>query len=84
MRPASYKSSLSLALPVGTTRQKDKRELISEQSDRKLHIVENTAVTQRRSGANPDTAERMRRENEQAKLKELYGDASAQAEASRH
>jgi len=45
MRPASYKSSLSLALPVGTTRQKDKRELVTDQNDRKLHVVENTAVT---------------------------------------
>ena len=30
MRPASYKSSLSLAMPVGTTRQKEKRELVTD------------------------------------------------------
>ena len=60
MRPASYKSSLSLAMPVGTTRQKDKRELMTEQSDRKLHVVENTAVSSNKAAA--DQSERMNRE----------------------
>ena len=45
LRPASYKSSLSLAMPVGTTRQKDKRELISEPGERKLHVIQGQANT---------------------------------------
>ena len=68
-------------MPVGSTRNKERREqLVTDQNDRKLHFVENTAVT---NTSRSDAADRQKREAAQAKLKEMYGDASAQGDASK-
>ena len=78
-RPASYKSSLSLAMPVGTTRQKDKREQMGGE-DRKLHVTQ-TNTKQVEKAIVSDQTDNLRREADQARLRDMYGDASASGEA---
>ena len=43
LRPASYKSSLSLVMPVGTTRQKERREKVDVPAERQHVQAENLA-----------------------------------------
>ena len=76
MRPASYKSSLSLAMPVGTTRQKERRDK-GDNVERQHQHVENPQSSVTGKSAQIEKGEQLRREKELAKIKEKYGDASA-------
>ena len=62
-RPSSYKSSLSLAMPVGgASRHKEKHEL----PERQLHVTEGSGQDQKR---NINYADKSRREAEQARIR---------------
>jgi len=79
-RPASYKSAMSLQLPVGTTRsQKDRRRDEHASPERRQHVyVENRAALKQTSEESkplrddPAALEKLRI------LKEKYGDGSHQ------
>ena len=64
-------------MPVGTTRQKERREK-GDVAERQHHHVENPACS---SGvgksARVERGEQLKRETELAKIREKYGDASA-------
>ena len=67
-------------MPVGTTRMKDKREYIS--SERKVVMVPKQGTDD--ASSRPvamDQAEKDRREAEQVRIREMYGDASANRDA---
>jgi len=73
VKPASYKSSLSLALPVGTTRQKERHEINSPQ---RRHVpAEGKHTSKRSSNVAQNSEEALKRAEN---LKAMYGDASAQ------
>ena len=73
-RPASFKSAISLSLPVGTTRKKDRHR---ESSPERQHVyVNNPAVVQKESKSggfarDEEAYERMKQ------IKQKYGDVSA-------
>lgn len=75
-RPVSFKSALSLALPVGTTRKQEKRR---EGSPERTHIhVENPAVfKEEKKDSSAKTLSKEEQIERMNKLKEKYGDASA-------
>ena len=67
-------------MPVGTTRMKDKREYSA--SERKVVMVPKQGADE--ASSRPvaiDQAEKERREAEQARIREMYGDASANRDA---
>eukprot|EP00347_Sterkiella_histriomuscorum_P018501 403345272 len=74
-RPASYKSALSLALPVGTTRKKDSERKNSP--ERKLVHVENPAAYKEEKRDPSKQLSKDEQFERMKKIQEKYGDASA-------
>ena len=86
-KPASFKSSLSLALPVGTTRKKENHRANSP--ERQHVYIENKAVYRGpveddEGGQNSDKKQSAEEKYEKMKmLRDKYGDSSAQGQTNK-
>ena len=70
-RPASFKSAISLQMPVGTTRRKERQS-----SPERQHVVVNNPAVVAKEAAKATKVDEQAYERMKM-LKERYGDASA-------